>query len=158
MALPFSGCRMEDMECTKQAFPEYPDMLFGENSEGIEFFNAAALLEKKGLSKSLAADFLKCCGRFIDTFVEDGQIPKSRHALLDMDENLLLHSSLTYLFLCFIDGDFLLHVHDRIGEMFDEGLAFSDTYLAQLAMARLTPSVLREIAGPEDGGEDQQED
>ncbi len=137
-----SGKRIENILCTEQAFPEFPQLLIGESSEtGIKYFDATAYLNNTGLSAYSAEDFLKNYFHPINALITAYELDKGKVAIQNLESHLLIDCSFIYLFISYTNPDFLAHLNDRIDELFTRGFCVSDAYLFRTAKDRLTPEV-----------------
>lgn len=136
-AIP-SGMRAENIQCTEQAFPEFPNLLFGTSiDKSIQYFDASDYLNKKGFTNYSVDGFLKNYYHPISALVNAYNLDKNRVCILNTEGHTLLDSNLVYLFISYINPDFLAHLNDRIHELFAKGFCVSDTYLYVNANSRL---------------------
>lgn len=144
-----------DLKCTEQLFPEFPDMLFGKQSDGVSlYFDTTKYLKSKRLSCSVD-EFLKSYEAPINAVISTLNLPEDEVCFLNTEGHILIESSLIYLFISFTDPTFLLYIFNRIDELLNNGFAVSDTYLLRKARERIPKEVLiRE----EDGGDEQPAD
>lgn len=142
MQKPLSGNRIENITCTEQVFPEFPQLLIGEATEtGIKYFDATAYLNNTGLSAYSAEDFLNNYFHPINALITAYELDKNKVAVKNLEGHLLIDCSLIYLFISYTNPDFLAHLNDRIDELFTRGFCVSDAYLFRTAKDRLTPEV-----------------
>ena len=133
------------LTCSEPAFPEFPDLLFGTSIENdISYFDATLYIQTKGLSIT-AIDFFKQYETPIKALMEAYKIKETHICRLNHEGHYLIDGNLTYLFISFIDPDFLAYICDRIHELFKVGFCISDTYLVQESKSRLTKDVLETI-------------
>ena len=134
-----------NLTCSEQAFPEFPDLLFGTSIDNdVSFFDATAYLQTKNLQTTVN-DFFVQCDFQIRSLAESYNIDKENVCKLNHEGHFLIDGNLTYLFISFIDPDFLAYMFDRMHELFKNGFCISDTYLVEVAENRLTPDVLGAI-------------
>ena len=137
-----SGKRVENIQCTEQAFPEFPDLLFGTSiDKSIQYFDASDYLNKQGLSAYSVDDFLRNYFHPISALVNAYELEKNRVCILNVEGHTLLDSNLVYLFISYINPDFLAHLNNRAHELFKYGICVSDTYLYRMAKDRLSPEI-----------------
>jgi len=142
--LSYAG-KVTDTKCTEHLIPEFPDLLFGKQSDGKSmFFDVSAYLESKGLSSSLADDFLKSYEKPIADLILQLQLPEAKVCSLNTEGHVLIDGSLVYLFISFVEPRFLLYMFDRMDELFTTGVSVSDTYLAQNTLRRIPLEVLKQ--------------
>lgn len=149
-AIP-SGRHLENINCTEQAFPEFPDLLFGTSiDKSIQYFDATDYLKKQGLSAYSVDGFLSSYAHPVLALANAYELDKNRVCVLNAEGHTLLDSNLVYLFICYINPDFLAHLNDRAHELFKNGICVSDTYLYRMAKARLSPEILNAIDDADD--------
>lgn len=137
-----SGKRVENIQCTEQAFPEFPDLLFGDSIDKCtQYFDATDYLNKQGLSMYSADDFLSAYFHPISALVTAYELDKNKVCIYNVEGHTLLDSNLVYLFISYTNPDFLAHLNDRAHEFFTYGFCVSDSYLYRMAKARLTPEI-----------------
>ncbi len=149
----FSAIPVAEIKFTKQEFPEIPDMLFGKDPEGVDYFDATALLIKRELPIDKVGYFLIDFTTIINALSKELNI-KRMAVCVDSVGHYAFHESLKIPFLCYIDREFLRHIHHQLVGLFESGVAYSDSYIAQLAYTRLSPAVLRSLA---DGAAEEQQ-
>lgn len=131
-----------DLTCTEPAFPEFPDLLFGnETDSGASFFDATDYIQKKQLSIA-ALDFFSKYEEPIKKLTFSYGIEPTQICKLNHQGHHLIDGNLVYLFISFVEPDFLAYMCDRIHELFTNGFCISDTHLVQAAKNRLTKDVL----------------
>lgn len=146
-----SGKHLENIQCNKSAFPEFPDLLFGSSIDNrTQYFDATDYLKKQKLTTT-AEDFLREYNHPVNTLISAYELDIDKVCVLNGEGHTLLDSNLVYLFISFIHPDFLAHLNDRIHELFTAGFCVSDTYLYGATKLRLSP----EIFNREDGGSPQ---
>lgn len=134
-----------DLTCTEQSIPEFPNLLFGTEIEsGRPYFDATAYLQKQAPDKNIQLFFTQyrkpiesLCEAYNILYVNFCKINKSGHFLID--------GNFVYLFIAFVEPQFLGYMCDRIHELFSEGVVVSDTYLLKTARERLPQELLNAI-------------
>lgn len=145
MSNPIFGKRIENIYCTEQAFPEFPHLLFGDSiDKSAKYFDATEYLNKSGLSVYSAEDFFTNYFHPISALITAYELDKNKVCIRNLDNHILIETSLTYLFISYTNPDFLAHINDRIDELFTRGFTVSDAYLFRSAKERLTPEVFSE--------------
>jgi len=71
------------------------------------------------------------------------EIKEENVCLLSKESHLLIDGSLIYLFIAFVEPDFLAYMCERMQEMFSNGFCISDTYLLGKAHQRLSAEALQ---------------
>ena len=134
-----------DLKCTELAIPEFPDVLFGTSSENGIFFDATAYIQKKQPSLSVN-DFFKDYKAQIESLCNVYQIEnKDDICKLNTEGHILIDGTFLYLFISFVEPNFLAYMCERIDNLFINGFCVSDTLIRNLAQHRLPKNVLEEI-------------
>jgi hypothetical protein len=129
-----------DLSCTEHAFPEFPDLLFGTTPDnGTTYFDATDYLQSKDLSITVA-DFFERYKTQIKSLQQSYLIQENEICKINQKGNSLIDSNFVYLFISFVEPDFLAYINDRIHELFSSGFCISDTYLLRMATERLNKS------------------
>ncbi len=148
MPIHISGRQMQII-ASEQAFPEFPDLLYGTTSEGISFFDAQAYLQKHKPSSSVE-DFFTQYEVPIRSLMDAYGIEDEKVCVISKDSHTLVDSSLVYLFIAFVEPNFLAYMCDRIQEMFSSGICVSDQYLYNKSRARLSKEVIQTMNDEKD--------
>lgn len=128
----------------EQSFPEFPDLLFGVTVEGISVFDASDYIQKHKPSASVT-DFFEQYKVPILSLVEAYHIKEDEVCMKNPDGHLIVDGSLVYLFISFVQPDFLAYMCDQMQRMFTTGFCASDSYIYGLAKQRLSKDVLQEM-------------
>lgn len=65
--------------------------------------------------------------------------------LTDDNGDTMIHEVLAFSFVEYVDPSFSIYMHDRMHELFYNGMVVSDNYLAVAAKRRLPKSVLEKL-------------
>jgi hypothetical protein len=134
-----------DLTCTEQAFPEFPELLFGNSPDnGDMYFDATEYLKSKDLSIKVT-DFFDQCKNQIKSLQQSYLIKEKDICKINRKGNFLIDSNFVYLFISFVEPDFLAYLNDRIHELFNSGYCISDSNLLRMAQERLDESSLKAI-------------
>lgn len=134
MAIKVSGKPL-NITCTEHAFPEFPDLLYGrQNDDGIMYFDASEYLKSKKVG---VTDFFTKCESMIEQLIASYGVPAETCFVTNQEGHILIDGTFTYLFLSFVEQNFLAFMCDRIHEIFTEGFAVSDTYILNKGIERL---------------------
>lgn len=139
MSLKISGSPV-NIQCNKQALPEFPNLLFGEIDKSI-YFDASLYLQETHPDITVS-DFMQQCEQFIEKLLGSYGMESEKAFIPNQDGHILIDGTFSYLFLSFVEPDFLAYVFDRIHEVFANGFAVSDTYLLHHASRRLSKELL----------------
>jgi hypothetical protein len=133
-----------DLTCNELAIPEFPDVLFGTSTESGVFFDATAYIQKKQPSLNIN-DFFKDYKAQIESLCKVYHIKKDDIFKLNTEGHLLIDGAFLYLFISFVEPDFLAYMCERIDNLFTTGFCVSDTLIYNLAKSRLPRESLEKI-------------
>lgn len=129
-------------------YPELPDLLFGQVM-GVSVFNATAFMDNRNIdqSKCNISDYKEIYSTIINLYAKKlGFDSPEQLFLTDDNGDTMIHEVLTFSFVEYIDPAFSIYMHDRMHELFYNGMVVSDNYLAVAAKRRLPKSVLEKLA------------
>ena len=131
-----------EIKCTEHAFSEFPELLYGSASDGTIYFDATLYLQNK--NKTIY-DFWDEYQSPVKSLLSVNSIPLENAFVLNQDDHVLIMFDLVYLFLCFVEPEFVSYVCDRINELFVSGFCISDTCLLRATSERLSNEILKNI-------------
>ena len=108
-------------KCNEQAFPEFPDLLFGATTDNGSVFDATSYLQNNSLTVD---DFLQTCGFQIQALIKSYELDENKCLFINTDGHILIDGSLVYLFLSFVEPDFLAYMCDNATICLPMGLPF----------------------------------
>ncbi|NDV63960.1 hypothetical protein [Bacteroides sp. 224] len=147
--LPHLSGKPIDLTCNELALPEFPDMLFGTSVDNGIFFNATVYIQKKQPSLKIN-DFFKDYKAQIESLCKAYQLNIEDICKLNKEGHVLIDGTFVYLFISFVEPDFLAYMCERINDLFTTGFCVSDTQILNLAKTRLPQkTVLEKIVGNE---------
>ena len=133
------------LQCTEQALPEFPNLLFGTQIEtGDSYFDATHYLQKQAPDKSIRT-FISRYQHQIEALCNAYDTPIENAYKINEQGHYLIDGNLVYLFISFVEPNFLAYMCDRIHEVMTSGITVSDTYLASCVKSRLTKEVINMI-------------
>lgn len=134
--------------CEEQSFPEFPNLLFGKSESGQSYFDATHYLSKMTETMPIQPFFTKWRHQ-IKVLCDTYEIDDKQVCLINQEGHYLIDGTFVFLFIAYVEPDFLAYMCDRTFELFAHGVAVSDTYLLQAAQSRLSRKVLTAICGYE---------
>lgn len=137
------------LQCKEQSFPEFPNLLFGQNESGRSYFDATHYLSKMAEPQPIQSFFNQYRYQ-IKSLCDTYEIDNDKVCLINEEGHYLIDGAFLFLFIAFVEPDFLAYMCDRIFELFAHGVAVSDTYLVTAARTRLSPKVLSAISSYEE--------
>lgn len=133
------------LQCKEQSFPEFPNLLFGKGENNRSYFDATYYLSKKTDSVSVQTFFNQYRYQ-IKSLCDTYDIKDDNVCLINGEGHYLIDGTFVFLFISFVEPDFLAYMCDRTFELFANGIAVSDTYLLQAARSRLSKEILAAIS------------
>ena len=140
------------LQCKEQSFPEFPNLLFGQNESGRSYFDATHYLSKMAEPQPIQPFFNQYRYQ-IKALCDTYEIGDDQVCLINEEGHYLIDGAFLFLFIAFVEPDFLAYMCDRTFELFAHGVAVSDTYLVSSARTRLSPKVLSAISSYEEKSE-----
>lgn len=132
--------RLENIKCNVSAFPEFPNLLFGESiDKSVQYFNASDYIKQLGFDGYSPESFLSAYFHPISALASALRLREDRLCIRNAEGQILLDSNLVYLFISYVNPDFLAHLNNRIDELFKQGFCVSDTYLYRNFNSRIAP-------------------
>lgn len=133
------------LQCTEQSLPEFPNLLFGTSTEtGRSYFDATFYLQKQDLQVSVTSFFAQYQKPIVALCESYGLTPDDVYKI-NQNGHYLIDGNFVYLFIAFVEPNFLGYMCDRIHELFSQGVSVSDTYLLRASQTRLSKEVLEAI-------------
>ena len=140
------------LKCKEPSFPEFTNLLFGQNEDGRSFFDATYCLSKTTEPQPINAFFSQYRYQ-IKALCDTYEIDNNQVCLINEEGHYIIDGTFVFLFIAFIHPDFLAYMCDRTFELFAHGVAVSDTYLLSAARRRLPGEVLTAISDYEEKSE-----
>lgn len=133
------------LKCEEQSFPEFPNLLFGKSETEHSYFDATHYLSKMTEPMPIQSFFNQWRYQ-IKALCDTYEIDDTQVCLINEEGHYLIDGTFVFLFIAFVEPDFLAYMCDRTFELFAHGVAVSDTYLLQAARSRLSSKVLTAIS------------
>lgn len=137
------------LKCTEQSFPEFPNLLFGQSDFGRTYFDATIYLSNMTEPRPIQPFFTQYRYQ-IKALCDTYEISDSKVCLINEEGHFLIDGTFVFLFIAFVEPDFLAYMCDRTFELFAHGISVSDTYLVSAARNRLSSKILHEISANEE--------
>lgn len=146
------------LKCSVPFSAEFPDILtVTSDDDGTTYFDASAYIESKK-DDSLSVDKFFYHFRYLHyTLLREYKMDAEKTVLTDRNSHILIDVRFIYLFIFYVEPEFLAYVNDTLAELFANGVVFSDTYIVQLARERLPKDLLMLLAnepGEQPDGDD----
>ncbi len=140
-----SGKGEIQLKCEEQSFPEFSNLLFGKSKTGRSYFDATHYLSKMTEPTPLQPFFNQYRYQ-IKALCDTYNIASDQVCLINQEGHYLIDGIFVFLFISFVEPNFLAYMCDRTFELFAHGVAVSDTYLVTAARSRLSKEVLTAIS------------
>ena len=135
--------KIETVSCTRIRYREFPELLFGTSSKGVEYCNATYYIQSKGDAKCHnVEDFKVKFAHWIQAICKTYELETDTIVIMDTKGNCLIDESLALILVAYIDPEFGVYMLERITEMLIAGVTLSDTFLMLMAKDRLSKEQL----------------
>lgn len=128
-------------------YEEFPELLFGKSEDGLIYFNASQYIISKGDIKVHNIKNFKASFHFWIEAVST--IYELKPEILFVRDyhtgHIFIEESMTFPFISYIDNYFIIHIIERMHELFFNGFTLSDTLLLLLTKDRFDYEVLKKI-------------
>lgn len=132
--------------CSEVALPEFPQLLFGNHSDGSRYFDATFYLQEKDPSHTLSVEgFFKNFHFQIQAIANTYQLQHNSLVLINKQGHQLINGHLCYPFLSYVDPQFCAYINEIMEEVFVNGFAISDTHLISSVKRKLTPDMWKQL-------------
>lgn len=133
--------------CTKPFSPEFPTLLTETSTDDeIEYFDATAFLESLK-NEALSVDRFFLNFQFQQrAIINSYKLDPKKTVRVDPNNHILIDVSFAYLFISYVEPDFIAYINNKIVDMFQDGMVFSDSFIAAKAKDQLGDDVLMSLA------------
>lgn len=135
----------DQLECSEQALPDFPTLLFGTIDNGPLVFDSTAFYIANNLDEIDYKVFQRMNKRYIESFINNTDLKASDIFYINKDGHILMNHELTFLFLSFAMPTLAAYFNGLIGELMANGVAYSDGFVLSLASQRIPSDVLQQI-------------
>ena len=135
----------DQLECSEQALPDFPTLLFGTVPNGPLVFDSTAFYEANNIAEIDYKTFQRINKRYIESFINNIELKPTDLFFLNHDQHILMHHELTFLFLAFAEPTLAAYFNGLIGEIMANGVAYSDGFVLSMASHRIPTEVLQQI-------------
>ncbi len=133
------------LECSEQALPDFPSLLFGQTPDGVLVFDSTAFYFANKLEEIDYKIFQRINKRYIEGFINNSELKSTQLFYINRDQHILIHHELTFLFLAFADPNLAAYFNGIIGEIMSNGVAYSDSFILSMTSQRVPTSILQQI-------------
>ena len=135
----------DQLECSEQALPDFPTLLFGQIPNGPLVFDSTAFYTASGIEEIDYKVFQRLNKRYIEGFIKNTELKSTSMFFINHDQHVLMHHKLTFLFLAFADPDLAAYFNGLIGEIMANGVAYSDGFALAMTSQRVPTEILQQI-------------
>lgn len=135
----------KQLECSEQALPDFPTLLFGTIPNGPLVFDSTAFYEANNIEEIDHKVFQRINKRYIESFINNAELKPSDLFFINYDQHILMHHELTFLFLAFAEPTLAAYFNGLIGEIMANGVAYSDGFVLSMATQRIPTDMLQQI-------------
>lgn len=135
----------DQLECSEQALPDFPTLLFGTVPNGPLVFDSTAFYEANNIAEIDYKTFQRINKRYIEGFINNTELKVSDLFFINHDQHILMNHELTFLFLAFAEPSLAAYFNGLIGELMANGVAYSDGFMLSLASQRIPTDMLQQI-------------
>ena len=125
-----------NLQCTEPSIAEFPDLLFGTTSERRIYFDADAYLQTHSPVKSVQ-DFFKDYAAPIQQLQILWNMKDTDVYKLNTQGHILIDSNLVYLFISFVEPEFLAYMLECMDTLLADGVVITDANIVKAARRRL---------------------
>lgn len=135
----------DQLECSEQALPDFPTLLFGTTPNGILVFDSTAFYAANEIEEIDYKIFQRLNKRYIEGFIKNAELKASDLFFINHDQHVLMNHELTFLFLGFAIPDLAAYFNGLLGEIIANGVAYSDSFVLSMASQRVPTEILQRI-------------
>ena len=130
--------------CEEVGIPDLPALRFGHLEDGTLVFNASEYLKQNGKELDYR-EFSRAMRFWIEQMAKGYGISTANIFFANPDGSELYHETMVYIFLMYINPDMVSYFNDLIDDVMTNGIAFSDSFIMELASTRLPEEMLKTI-------------
>lgn len=136
-----TSAKIIKIKCTEHSIAEFPELLFGNTSDGHIYFNASDYLKKHNPSTSVQ-DFFKAYSYPIQQLQILWDMKDSDVYRMDAEGNILIDGNFSYLFISFVEPEFLAYMIESMDMLFAYGVVLTDSNILAAAKRRINAEML----------------
>ena len=131
-----------NIECNQVLIPEFNSLLWGKPIDGRIYFDATNYLDSKENSDVTLQGFFKDYNSQINSLGRHYNLTEKQWMAFNKDGHCLIDSRLCFLFLSYVETEFLVYVNQIVRDTFLNGFALSDAKLIDTVLSRFTKEYL----------------
>jgi len=135
----------KEVKCEEVGIPDLPALKFGHLEDGTLVFNASEYISQNDVDVDYRI-FSRAMRFWIEQIAKGYGISTASMFFANPDGTELYHETLTYIFLMYIDPGMVSYFNDIIDDVMTNGMAFSDSFVMELASTRLPEDLIKTMA------------
>ncbi len=132
----------KEVKCEEVGIADLPALKFGYLEDGTLVFNASEYLRQNGKDDDYRI-FSRGMRFWIEQMSKGYGISTASMFFANPDGSQLYHEILVYLFLMYLDPSIVMYFNNLIDDVMTNGMAFSDSFILELATTRLPENILK---------------
>ena len=132
----------KEIKCEEVGIADLPALKFGHLEDGTMVFNATAYLQSLNREEDYR-QFSRGMRFWVERLATGYGVNPAKLFYANPDGTELYHEILTYIFVMYTDPDMISYFNDLIDDVMTNGMAFSDSFIIELATTRLPEELLK---------------
>lgn len=134
------------VDCNEQFIPEFPTLHFGTiPKDGPAVFDSTGYYLANDIEEVDYRSFQRVNMRYIQGLIDNTGLDSKLLFFRNKDAHLLMNQELMFLFLMFANPSLTAYFNSFLGELFGNGISFSDSFIYSLASERIPSNALSQI-------------
>lgn len=133
------------VNCATPVFEDIPSLKGGVIAPETEVFDATDFCATEKIEEVPYHVFYSSCQRYIDAKIKNENLTPSDLFFQNTDGHMLINASIVLIYLRFMHPDVSIYFDNIVASCLIGGAAFSDSFVAKLAMTQLTSKDLKDI-------------
>lgn len=142
---------VQEVDCSEPNFADIPSLKFGSLPNGQAVFDSTQYYIENDLEQIDYKVFSRMCKPFINTLVTRIEVPAGELFYQNTDGHILMHEILSIIFMQFANPDTFIYFMQMMLNILENGIAFSDGFIASLASMRVPSEILQDIIDQRNG-------
>ncbi len=134
----------EEIKCEEVGIPDLPALKFGRLDDGTLLFNATLYMRTIDLECDYRT-FSRSMRFWIESMASGYGVKVTDLFYQNPNGDQLFHEILVYLLIMYTNPDIIVYFNDVVDDVMTNGIAFSDSFVMELASTRLTPDLLKTL-------------
>lgn len=135
----------KQIDCEIQVFEEIPHFKICNYSHDTQLFDATEFCKGENVNEVDYSLFYSSCHRDIDNKIKDDGLKLPQIFYKNADGHTLIHSSISIIYMQFASPELSAYFNNIVASCLINGMAFSDLFVANLAMSRLSDETINQL-------------